>query len=207
MSSLVVLAVITAAAALALAATQTAFALRSAPDVLSSLDPPSTTASYSGRTIDLAISWEGARACAVTAAGNFCFDSLAERDRFLSLGPAVDSGRVVIDPGLCAVPRVAAGEPFEHDLDDAALVWAGAVRLYDGPGFSGSSIAFAMREIVVDLASYSFANMTSSFSIEACTSILRDEANTTYPCVTTSGASTSTMAPGWNDRVRSLQIG
>ncbi|MCU1398058.1 MAG: hypothetical protein JWN62_1167 [Acidimicrobiales bacterium] len=202
MRPLIALAAFVAGAALVLAATQTAFALRMAPeDNATSSRLSSSVATYAGRTVDLAVSWEGATACAITDWGNACFDTAAERDAYLGLSApgtatskdgtigALEGTTTRLSGGI--VPLVAC---------------ASSVRLYDGTSFTGTSVAFSSRNVLFNLASYSFAAKTSSFSIGGCSAQLLDSASAIYPGSTSAGATAASMSSGWSNRVTQLYI-
>ncbi|MFT3853680.1 MAG: hypothetical protein QM733_13200 [Ilumatobacteraceae bacterium] len=66
----------------------------------------------------------------------------------------------------------------------------------------------SVRGAAVDLASYSFGNVTSSYQIGACSATFYDVYPTTtvYPGSTGAGPYASSMASGWDNRVSSLHI-
>ncbi|MCU1392700.1 MAG: hypothetical protein JWM34_1128 [Ilumatobacteraceae bacterium] len=131
MKELLVLAAVVAGAAFTVAARQTAFGVGASPS-----SPPAPTAggtpvlaTYGGRTIDLARSWEGATACAVTAAGITCFATAAERDDFLG---SVTSVRLFDGPDLTGVSiAFAMRDPWsDMVLDLAAYSFARRTSSY-----------------------------------------------------------------------------
>ncbi|MCU1365677.1 MAG: hypothetical protein JWN39_1316 [Ilumatobacteraceae bacterium] len=201
MRPLIALAAFVAGAALVLAATQTAFALRIAPDDAATSRPPSSIATYDGRAIDLSVSWEGAVACAITDQGNACFDTSAERDAYMGLaapGTAASKGDSTTSALEGTIARVGGMVPM--------VACASSVRLYDGTSFSGTSVAFSSRNTLFNLASYSFAGKTSSFAIGACNAQLYDSASASYPGSTSAGVTAASMASGWNNRVTQVFI-
>ena len=136
-------------------------------------------ASYRGRTIDLAVSWEGARACRIADTGNVCYDSEKEMDLAGSVEKAAQ-------PGVLA----ACGS---------------TLRLYDATSFGTPVLALSNTGVWIQLSAYSFSSKTSSYKVGACSSTFAD-AGSIYPGNTSAGASATSMVVGWNNRVTQVFI-
>lgn len=141
----------------------------------------SSVADYNGNEIDTAISWEGAQACWISQTGNRCFDTEVEMDAAIA---ASGIGR-----------------------GDASILstCSSTLRLYDGTSFTGTVLALSLEGSWIQLSANNFSAKTSSYIIGACNSSFKD-ASSVYPGTTTAGASASTMASGWDNRVTQVFI-
>ena len=143
---------------------------------------PSSLATYHGRVIDLAISWEGARACSIAESGNACFDSDAEMNAALTAALS-DRGTSILSS--CAT----------------------TLNLYGAAGFGAPHLALNTPELTwISLSTYSFSGITSSYIVGGCSSAFRDASNTNYPGNTSAGASASSMVSGWDNRITKVYI-
>ncbi|HWL44742.1 MAG TPA: hypothetical protein VNQ73_17505 [Ilumatobacter sp.] len=143
---------------------------------------PGATAWFEGRQIDLADGWGDAQACHVDENGTRCYRTEAEMD----LAEQLDESGPML-------------------LADCAS----SVRLYDGTSYGTPVVSLTLRGTYINLSAHSFDNKTSSYKIGACSSSFFD--GTTggapqYPGATTAGASATSMASGWNNRVSSIYI-
>lgn len=138
-------------------------------------------ASFEGRPINLAESWEEATACTTDGVTARCYRSEAEMDAI--------EGRA--DDGL-------------------ARACTPTVRLWSNTGQSGQVLKITSQYTNVDLAPLGFDNITSSYKVGGCNSYMYDGAGggaPQYPGTTSAGASYSSMASGWDNRVSSFYIG
>ncbi len=141
---------------------------------------PGVVASFEGRSIDLAAGWGEARACYSDGTSTRCYRTQLEMN-------AVEQADGTVHP---------------------LAVCASALTLYSSTGSGGTSLSLSARGTLIALSPYGFDNVTSSYQIGACTSRFYDTSSggTLYPGSTTAGASASSMASGWNDRVSSVLI-
>lgn len=144
-------------------------------------------AEYSGRTIDLSKSWEGAMACHVAEDGAWCFDSEKEMRAWLvSDGPtSTASGS---RSGSCS----------------------GSLTLYDGTSYTGAALSLSQRGTWLNLSGYGFNQRTSSYKIGPCSARFADWADgggAKYPSYLTQAYDQATsMIAGWNNDVSSVYI-
>jgi hypothetical protein len=143
---------------------------------------PSSTAviaNFEGTRINLTHGWGGAAACTSDGARTDCFRTEAQMDRFL--------GQQV----------------------HLALACSSSLRLYSGVGFGGSVLHLTARGSWINLSSYGFDNITSSYIVGACASFLASGASgggSWYPGPTNAGASSSSMLGGWDNVISSAYI-
>lgn len=131
---------------------------------------------YNGRTIDLAVSWQGAQACAITESGNVCYDTVAELDR------------------------------AANSLDAAAMATCSTpLRLYANTGYGTPVLQLSTRYTQYNLSNYNFHNRTSSYKVGACATAFYD-GSTIYPGATGPWAQASSMASGWNNRIKTVHM-
>lgn len=145
---------------------------------------PSVIASFEGQKINLADDWGPARACIADNVGTRCYRSQHE----------------LLDAEASLVSALPPIVPFAN--------CSSALTLYSSPGFAGSTLNLAARGVLFDLSLYGFNNVTSSYTIGACSSRFYDttSGSTQYPGSTTAGASASAMVAGWDNRVGSVLI-
>lgn len=141
--------------------------------------PPSSLAEYNGRIIDLAVSWEGAQACRIAEPIAVCFDTEAELDQLPP--PEGSSHSLLTDCGS-------------------------ATRLYDGASYGVPVVEIWPRWTVLSLSTYGFSGRTSSYRIGACSAVFYDSSGNVYPGSTGAGASSASMASGWNNRVAQVYL-
>jgi hypothetical protein len=141
-------------------------------------------ATFEGRTINLAQSWGAATACTSDGVTTQCFRSVAEMDQVLD---SVASSASISPLAMCTT----------------------SLRLYSGISYSGTVLQLSSRGTAINLSTYGFDNMTSSYQVGACGSTFYDGANRvapTYPGPTGANAASSSMLTGWDNRVSSVYI-
>ena len=146
-------------------------------------------AQFEGGSIDLRIGWGEATACASDGVSTECFRTEDELDQFLTTTETALLGALG-DLGIqSACPTV--------------------LKLFSSPSFGGSVLALSTRFAVLNLSTWSFSNVTSSYSVGACSSTFYDGANAippVYPGNTSAGASAASMLAGWDNRISSVYI-
>lgn len=144
--------------------------------------PPSEApvmAEFEGRTINLAEGWGDATACTSNGASTRCYRTEAEMD-------AAEPGDAV-EMASCS----------------------SSLRLYSSTGYGGSVLALSQRGTYINLWTYGFDNVTSSYKVGACSSTFYAGAyggTPVYPGYTGAWASASSMLSAWNNRVSSVYI-
>lgn len=82
------------------------------------------------------------------------------------------------------------------------------LRLYDGTGYAGSVLVVLDRSVWINLSSYGFDNLTSSYKVGACSSYFAENSSgggSWYPTSDTQAwDQASSMLAGWNNRVSSV---
>lgn len=84
-----------------------------------------------------------------------------------------------------------------------------SLRLYRSTGYAGGVLNLSTRNTSINLSAYGFDNDTSSYKVGACAATFYDGAGggpPVYPGSTGAGASASTMASGWDNRIGSVYI-
>jgi hypothetical protein len=140
--------------------------------------PEPQWADYYGKQINLAESWENAQACLLSASGNECFDTEAELDELIAERAEARSSSLLID---CS----------------------STVRLYANTNYGTLMVAIDDRFTTTSLGS--FANMTSSYRVGACSSTFYN-GSSPYPGSTVANASAASMLPGWDNTIDSVYI-
>ena len=147
-------------------------------------------AQFEGGTIDLRNGWGEATACATDGVSTECFRTEDELDQFLTTSDTTLQLSALGDVGIQSTcPTV--------------------LKLFSNPSFGGSVLALGTRFAVINLSTWSFSNITSSYSVGACSSTFYDGANAVppvYPGNTTAGASAASMLAGWDNRISSVYI-
>lgn len=145
-----------------------------------------TPAWFDDHWIDLAVDWEGARACDVGALSEryaVCFRDEASLDRAMA---AIDRSAVV-----------------------TTSVCSSSLRLYTGTSYSGTVLSLSQRLTILNLSSYAFDNVTSSYKVGACAVEMYPDAGLlggAYPGNTNAGAQAATMVSTWDNVVSSVWI-
>lgn len=153
-------------------------------------DPEPWIADFEGIEIDLRDGWDGAKACLTDGITTECFDTEAE---------------MLAAAGVSATaPPSPAGSGFRRSSCSSFL------RLYSGSYYNGSVLGLNTRFSVMNLSSYGFNNITSSYRVGDCGSAMWDASNGTsglYPGNTSAGVSAGVMQSGWDNRISSVYIG
>lgn len=158
-------------------------------------------ASFEGRQIDLAVSWEGAGACIVWQLDDIqCFKSERELEQ-----------HVIAAEDTLSTETSTLSTSAELLVTAAASSSCGSyLRLYDYTSYGGSSLWLASRYTWLNLANYGFNQRTSSFRVGGCSAYFADLASgggAWYPTsLTQAWDSSPSMISGWNNDVSSVYI-
>lgn len=160
-----------------------------APAAMAAPPPvPVAPAWFEGAIIDLADAdgWGPARACAVTTDGTHCYRTEAAMDKVLQ--PVTN----LVSSTLAALSPCSTG-----------------LRLYKNTAYGGTVLTITARGLWQNLAAKGFDNVTSSYKVGSCSSILADGTSgggSRYPGATGTGAQASAMASGWDNRISSVYL-
>ena len=135
--------------------------------------------------IDMASGWEDAVACDVEPTGNTCYRTMAAFNAAVAPVPA--KGVVALAASYCG----------------------SSVRLFDGTSYTGTMLALNLRSTNINLSTYGFDNVTSSYKVGSCDSEFFNGVNgggAMYPGNTSAGAQASSMVTGWSNQVSSVYI-
>lgn len=149
-------------------------------------------ASFNGTTIDLRVTWGTATACHTDGRTTQCYRSEREMDTAL---------------GVAGTPTGSAG--LVRGPAAALAACSSSVRLYSGTSYTGSVLSFTTRFTFINLSTYGYDNVTSSYKVGACSSSFYDGVAGTgsvYPGNTSANVQYPSMVTGWNDRVSSIYI-
>ena len=94
-------------------------------------------------------------------------------------------------------------------LKAAVATCATSVKLYSNTSYGGSVLSLVTRTVPINLSTYGFDNLTSSYVIGSCSALFYDYANNvspTYPGSTNANSSAASMLTGWDNRVSSIRI-
>lgn len=150
--------------------------------------PAGPIATFNGTQIDLSKGWGAAQACFVANGDVECFADRA---------------------GLLAREQQLAATQSSTTASVATTSCSTPLRLYADASYGGRELDFYDEGYWQNLSTWSFDNQTSSFKVGACAVDLADGTNgggSWYPGSTGAGATASTMASGWNDRISSIFI-
>lgn len=178
MGARIVIATAICSAAASLGWTGTATASPSVP-------PPSSTATFEGRSIDLRNGWDGAKACLVWRARGIleCFATDAQLSQ-------------------------AEAQLQSAGAESATSTCTSPLNLYSGTDYSGLHLALYDRGYWQELSYYGWADLTVSFIGGACGFHLADGtwgSGYWYPGYTGPYAYASDMG-SWDDTVQSVYI-
>jgi hypothetical protein len=166
-------------------------AIESAAPIEPPSDPEPWIADYEGEEIDLRFGWDGARACETDGVETTCFDTEAEMlaaSDAAAVGPAAPEGASGLMRASCS----------------------SYLRLYSGPYYTGSVLALTTRYTYMNLSSYGFNNVVSSYRVGECSSYFFDYNNgggLQYSGPTWAWSLSTLMNSGWDNRVSSVYIG
>ena len=152
------------------------------------LDP--SIASFEGSYIDLRDGWGDATACASDGLTTQCFRTELELDRFLGSGSVEDVAQALIGFVIQSV-------------------CSASLKLYSNTSYGGSVLALTTRFTFLNLSTWAFSNVTSSYKVGACSATFYDGASggaPVYPGPTFAWASATSMLAGWDNRISSVYI-
>jgi hypothetical protein len=155
--------------------------------------PEPWIADYEGAEIDLRFGWDAAHACQTDGIETVCYDS--ETEMIAALDAAAAASVATAPTGASGLLRASCSS---------------YLRLYTGTNYSGSVLALTTQYTYLNLSSYGFNNVTSSFRVGACPSYFFDLTNggaPQYTGPTSAGTQSPTMLAGWDNRVSSVYIG
>ena len=145
-------------------------------------------ATYGDRTIDLRQGWAGAQACAVQDTGTTCFDSEQEMLEFVD-----------------------ASQAHGWSNGSARLTFCGSsLMLYNGISYGLPVVGLFTRFVTTNLSAVGFDNMTTSYKVGACSSILYGGSGGgggVYPGPTNAFTQSPNMVGGWNNTISSAYVG
>lgn len=172
-------------------------------------DPPGQ-ARFEGRDIDLERGWGDARTCVVWMqdGATECFRTEQAADAAMQRHDRVAAARTAAALATWSLAAVAAPGTLDRLVARAHRTrscgdW---LTLYEHVGYEGRSLRFRDRGFYQDLADWGFANRTSSYRVGSCPMTLRNGTWDLNPGPAVPFASVPRMAPGWNDRIRYLQV-
>jgi hypothetical protein len=157
------------------------------PDARAVSATAASFASLEGRTIDLRNGWGAATACSTDGHTTQCWRTEAEMDAAIGAMPAPGTGIGTRSLATCS----------------------SSLRLYDGASFTGTVLAFVSTGSLINLSTYGFSNMTTSYKVGNCGALLYDGANgsgTQYPGNTSANSGYPAMVSGWNNRISSFYM-
>jgi hypothetical protein len=153
-------------------------------------NPDPSIASFEGGQINLRGGWGEATACTSDGVTTECFRTEKELDQYLAAEPSQDASRAFGDIVIQSVCST-------------------SLKLYANTSFGGTVLALSTRFAVLNLSTWSFDNITSSYKVGACSATFYDGANAgvpSYPGNTSAGASATSMQSGWDNRVSSVYV-
>ena len=137
-------------------------------------------ASYGGGTLDLSQSWGTATVCVIAARGNQCFSSQSAY-------------------------KMAASQPVQT----ASGLCSTGLALFENVSYGGRELILQTTSVWINLSTYSFGGITSSFQVGACGVSMTDAVNgggNSYPGPTSAGSNVAWIGTAWNDRVASVLV-
>ncbi|MFN8021143.1 MAG: hypothetical protein U0Q03_06390 [Acidimicrobiales bacterium] len=153
-------------------------------------NPEPWIADYEGTEIDLRVGWDGARACETDGVETTCYDTESQMVAALAA------------EGVTAAPSGSSGLK--------RLSCSSYLRLYTGTGYTGSVLALTTQYLYLNLSSYGFNNVISSYKVGGCDAAFFDLSNggaPQYGGPTGSNDWSTTMLAGWDNRISSVFIG
>lgn len=152
---------------------------------------PGVLARFEGQTIDLSQGWGQAHACTTTIIGTACYRTEAEMNQASAVAPSTRATRST----RSSSPTTATGS------------CSSSLRLYDGTSFTGSVLALTTTGSLIQLSSYGFDNVTSSYKVGACNANLYSGLQSgLYPGATGANSQSSVMLSGWDNTISSVVI-
>jgi hypothetical protein len=150
----------------------------------SASDSQSSIAYFQGGTIDLAQGWGSAQICDVTLSGTYCFTGQSAYQNWVNTAGLMSD---VVPLANCS-----------SGLD-----------LYENIDYGGSELIVSSEVNWINLSTYGFSDVVSSFKVGACSISMTDSSNgsgNVYPGPTSPGSDVSWIGTAWNDRVQSVYI-
>lgn len=147
-------------------------------------------AAYEGAELDLRFGWDAARACQTDGIQTTCYDTEA----LMLAAMGAPANAAAAPAGSAGLKRAACGS---------------YLRLYTGTNYTGSVLALTTQYTVLNLSSYGFNNVTSSYRVGGCSSTFYDlsfAGAPVYGGATWAWAEASSMLSGWDNRVSSIYI-
>ncbi len=152
--------------------------------MVASASTTGASASYDGGTINLGQGWGSAKVCAVASSGTTCF---ADQSGYQAWVSAQSAGGI----GQISLSNCSTG-----------------LKLYSAINYGGSELVLYVQASWINLSTYSFSDVTSSYHVGACAVGMAAGTNgsgAAYPGATSAGSSSTNMG-AWNDRVQSVYI-
>lgn len=158
-----------------------------AAPVASGADTLGVLAFYNGGIINMSQGWGSAQVCDVTDAGTYCFANQSEFQIWTSSHPLASGAGSLSPMTNCS-----------SNLD-----------LYANISYGGSELMLNSQGNWINLSSYGFSDIVSSFKVGTCSISMNDAANGSgnfYPGPTSPGSLVSWIGTAWNDRIQSVFI-
>ena len=142
---------------------------------------------FQGGTINLAQGWGSAHICDVIATGTYCFAGQGQYQNWASTELSSGVTALVITLVNCS-----------SGLD-----------LFQNIDYGGNELIVSSEANWINLSTYGFSDVVSSFKVGACSIGMTDSSNGSgndYPGPTSSGSDVTWIGAAWNDRVQSVYI-
>ena len=152
---------------------------------------PSATATYDGRTINMADGWQGAQACVVLGDTSVqCYDTEA------AMRDALAASAMQAHVYSATSPSVTCSNPST------------LVTLYASTNFTGTSLSFVSTAGWTNLAPYGFDNKLESWVNQTpCNATVADGTLGTGAQLTLAArSSAATVGTSWKDRASSIDV-
>jgi len=160
-----------------------------APSVNAAHERMVSPAWFEGELIDLSHDWGKATACNVSAEESRCFRTEAEMDDDIA-----QRQRTVQDRGVIVA---------------SLSTCASSLKLYNGTSYTGTVLNLSTRFSYINLSTYGFDNLASSYKVGACDVDMfagAGGAGCLYPGDTSANSHAVAMSSGWNNVVSSVYI-
>jgi hypothetical protein len=148
--------------------------------------PIGAIALYDGASINLLNGWDGAKVCAITEEGNFCFATTSQYQNWLgSLSGSSETG-------------------YSPESNCSS-----ALELYSTTNYGGSELSLFDEGVWLNLSTYGFSDKTNSYKVGACEASMASAPNgggDIYPGPMSAGTDAPSMESGWSNRIQSVYI-
>ena len=144
-------------------------------------------ASYDGGTIDLSQGWGTATICVVITSGTSCFANQSDYQAWVTAQVEANGAALLPLSGNCST----------------------GLTLFQNISYGGKELILYGLSNWINLSSYSFSDVVSSYKVGACAISMTDAMNgsgNVYPGPTSAGSDVSWIGSTWNDRVQSVYI-